>query len=169
MVSAVSKIEPGTGNHKPEIADGLFWGWFNNQMALLLMLIQCVRPRMPKLLLKIEFFLRDVEHHYLPPKAGASVRGAFRYLEGYFRVYPRVTREESNRAVRMVGRIYAAFGYRFREGDFLKGPEIRSERRQSSWSLAKKSKAVRKTLMALKGFAAGLCGALTGFTRGVSA
>lgn len=87
-----------------------FLSWFNNHMALIVMALEYVRRRQPGFLMKVEFFLHGIEHHYLRPSRDKFVTDAFRYLRRYFKVYPNVKIEHSQRAFEMVGRIYAALG-----------------------------------------------------------
>lgn len=87
-----------------------FLSWFNNHMAMVSMLIQYVRPRPAECLLRMGFFLHDIEHHYLESGRSKAVSDAFRYLRRYFRVYPKVEAGHSRRAHEMIARIYAALG-----------------------------------------------------------
>lgn len=93
--------------------DGLFLGWFNNHMAMILLAIQHVRMKKVRSLMKMAFFLESIEHHYVPCDAPRCVRQAFRYLKRYFKVYPIVTQERSKRACEMVARIYEALELEF--------------------------------------------------------
>ena len=84
--------------------------WFNNHMTVILMAIQYIHGREAPTIAGIEFFLHDIEHHFIRIEAGQAVRHAFRYLKRYFKCYPRVTPKHSKRAVEMVRRIYSSLG-----------------------------------------------------------
>ncbi|MCM8776387.1 MAG: hypothetical protein NC930_08610 [Candidatus Omnitrophica bacterium] len=94
-------------------AEDLFRGWFNNHMTIIFMAIQSVRERDAKTMMRMQFFLQDVEHHYIRTCASRPTREAFRYLSRYFKVYPHVNGRQCRRAVEMVARIYQAIGYEF--------------------------------------------------------
>ena len=88
--------------------EGLFWGWFNNHMAMILLAIECRRIRETRSMIRIELFLNDIEHHFIESDVPKQVRDAFRWIKRYFRVYPAVTIRQSEKAARMLGTIYAA-------------------------------------------------------------
>ncbi len=71
--------------------EALFRAWFNNRMTVLLILIHHIRQRDPRMILKIDFFLTDIEHHFVDSHAGEPYRYAFSYLHRYLKVYPAVT------------------------------------------------------------------------------
>lgn len=91
----------------------LFRAWFNNRMTVLLILIHHIQQRDPRMILKIDFFLTDIEHHFVDSHAGKPYRYAFSYLHRYLKVYPAVTYKGSHKAVEMVRRIYEALGFAF--------------------------------------------------------
>jgi hypothetical protein len=87
-----------------------FWAWFNNRMTVVLIAVQSVRLRDSQSMMRIRFFLDDLEHHFVDGHAAKTVWDAFRYLKRYFEVYPKVTLKQCKRALEMVGRIYAILG-----------------------------------------------------------
>lgn len=101
--------ETGRGNEEKRFKE-FFSGWFNNRMAIILMAIQHLKRKDAQAILRIEFFLEDVEHHFTDSHAPKWVRNAFRYLKSYFKVYPEVTLWQSYRAVEMIARIYESLG-----------------------------------------------------------
>ena len=108
--------------------ENLFRGWFNNHMTILLFMVQQPKPRKARTMLRIEFFIEDVEHHYIGCHGGKSVHDAFRYLKRYCKVYPAVTYRHSERAVEMVGRIYEALGLKLTTIHSLAPTEPHQER-----------------------------------------
>ncbi len=93
--------------------EGLFKGWFNNHMTVLLMMLQNPKPRTVITVQRIEFFLHDLEHHFMPFSSSKAVWDIFRYLKRYLKVYPNVRRSHSIRAIEMVGRIYQILGLKW--------------------------------------------------------
>lgn len=87
-----------------------FHGWFNNRMCLLLMMIENVKPRDLRSIFKLEFFLDDIEHHFVPTHSPRYVWGAFRYLKRFLRLYPRIKTRHLVVALKMTARIYEAVG-----------------------------------------------------------
>ena len=87
-----------------------FHGWFNNRMCLLLMMIENVKPRDLRSIFKLEFFLDDIEHHFIPTHSSRYVWGAFRYLKRFLRLYPRIKTRHLAVALKMTFRIYEAVG-----------------------------------------------------------
>lgn len=101
-------IVKGTNELSDSEAKGLFLGWLNNRMGMILMAIQCIKAKEQSTLAHFEFFLHDLEHHFLA--GDRSLSEAFRYLRRYFRVYPNVTLAQSRKALEKVKEIYNAFG-----------------------------------------------------------
>ena len=101
----------------PERYKELFQGWFNNRMILLTMAIERPKAKTAEALLRMNFFLEDIEHHYIDSHAPKPVWDAFRYLRRFFKIYPRVEQKQSGRALEMIGRIYEAVGLEFRNGE----------------------------------------------------
>lgn len=93
----------------------LFMGWFNNHMAVILMLIQRPGTRPVRVMMKIDFFLEDLEHHYIGSNATHDIHRSLGYLRDYFRHYPGVSGRQSLRALDRVGRIYEAVGLELKE------------------------------------------------------
>lgn len=90
----------------------LFLSYINNRMTVLLMAIQRVRPLPVRTVLQLEFFLWDLAHHFVPPDAPRESRAAIRWLQGFVRVYPKVSPADLEKAFGMVERLYALFGLR---------------------------------------------------------
>lgn len=108
-----SQDESLQGQEESRDYSGLFRGWFNNRMTVVLMVLQNPSFRPPQTMQRIEFFLEEVEHHFVDAYAPKSIRNAFRYLKRYFRIYPNVTESHCRCAIQMVGRIYQALGMKF--------------------------------------------------------
>ena len=90
----------------------LFWGYFNNKMILLLLMIE--RPDMQRSVRAVEkqkVFLHDLYHHFLPSAAPLKYHRAFRWLNLFLDRYPDVGAKAAARAVKMVSVIYEAFGF----------------------------------------------------------
>lgn len=60
--------------------ESIFRAWFNNRMTVILMLMQHSRLRDSRTMMKIEFFLNDIEHHFVDSHAPKHLWDAFRYL-----------------------------------------------------------------------------------------
>lgn len=91
--------------------EGLFKGWLNNRMAVLLMYVQSRKTRDPRCIDRVIFFLEDLRHHYMPVNIDDSVTEAFDYMHNYFMDYPAVSQDQSDKAIEMINRIYVALGY----------------------------------------------------------
>ena len=88
-----------------------FTAYFNNRMYILLMWIQRPKERSAESKLRLQFFLNDMEHHFVDPYVDRQTRHAFCWLKAYLKVYPIVG--EKNRFViahQMVARVYKAVG-----------------------------------------------------------
>ncbi|OGW84451.1 MAG: hypothetical protein A3C35_02880 [Omnitrophica bacterium RIFCSPHIGHO2_02_FULL_46_11] len=95
---------------------GLFKGWFNNKMTIIL-----VKSQYPKLGQKHAnvdgciCFLHDLEHHFLNQEMGAkkkSFLSSVCWLKAFFRVYPsKITALRSKKALEKIKAIYDAFGF----------------------------------------------------------
>ena len=103
----------GTPSERSRDYNGLFRGWFNNHMTIVLMALQSPRLRTSETAFRIRFFLEDIEHHFVDSHAPKSTRDSFRYLKRYFRIYPGVTENHCRRAIEMVGGIYQVLGLEF--------------------------------------------------------
>ena len=112
LYRAAAGLNPGQVADAQAIAkEGLFKGWLNNRMAILIMLVECRKLRDPKRVLRINFFLEDLRHHYMPSNIEDSVQEAFDYLREFFNDYPAVTDQQCQKALEMVNRVYNALGY----------------------------------------------------------
>ena len=88
-----------------------FTAYFNNRMYILLMWIQRPKERSAESKLHLQFFLNDMEHHFVDPYVDMQARHAFRWLNAFLKVYPIVG--EKNRFViahQMAARVYKAVG-----------------------------------------------------------
>lgn len=84
--------------------------WINNRMFPILALMQLIHETDPSVLAQAQFFLTDIEHHFMRTDIPVPVGQAFRYLSCYLGVYPNVSIEDSRRAIAMIKRIYEALG-----------------------------------------------------------
>ena len=87
-------------------------------------------------MLRIEFFLDDLEHHYIDSHAEKPVRDAFRYLRRFLKIYPQVKPEHACRAFQMVGRIYGALGLNFKSGEKGSWPKALAARFPAGFRVA---------------------------------
>jgi len=110
LPSTIAYVREGMpqGNEAESKGYVSFKGWFNNRMMVILMLMQDIRRRESRSMLRAEFFLEDVEHHFVKPSSGREIRNAFRWMRRYLKQYPQVTREHSRKALDQVSRIYDA-------------------------------------------------------------
>ena len=117
LESTYSSIDKSTGLFKRQEGgrdyNGLFRGWFNNHMTIVLLALQNPRLRTSETIYRIRFFLQDIEHHFVDSHAPKSTRDSFRYLKRYFCIYPVVTESHCRRAIEMVGRIYQVLGLKW--------------------------------------------------------
>lgn len=88
--------------------------WFNNRMCVTLMAIENPRFRDHQSMMRIQFFLREIQCCFIKTGDSRHFRNAFRYLKRYFQVYPCVRRRQSEKALEMTARVYQAIGYKFR-------------------------------------------------------
>jgi len=109
-VSTIAFMQKGMlqGTEADNKAFTSFVGWFNNRMMVILMLIQDIRPRESRSMLRAEFFLEEIERHFISPSADRTARNAFRWMRRYLKIYPAVTKEHSKRALDKVSQIYDA-------------------------------------------------------------
>lgn len=98
----------------PEIRE-FFLSWFNNNMCIFLMLIQRVTEREPKTMMRMEFFLYEIEHHYLKANVTKDVSVAFHWLRKFLTLYPDVSAKQCEKAVEMVRRIYGVVGLKLKQ------------------------------------------------------
>lgn len=95
--------------------EGQFQAYVNNRMNILVMWVQHMKLREINTAKQhLEFFLYDMEHHFVDPYAGREIRNAFRWLKVYVRIYPEVFRKNrAQRAYEMIASIYDALGFKF--------------------------------------------------------
>ena len=84
-------------------------------MALILMYCQYIKTRDSQAIVAAQIFLRDIEHHFIPTRRPKFISHAFRYLTRFFKVYPNVSVEQSQRAIEMVEKIYEAMGMKLKK------------------------------------------------------
>ena len=92
--------------------EGQFAAYVHNRMNILLIWIQHMSKRdITEHKRHLEFFLHDMEHHFVDPYVDKKLRVAFRWIKVYIKIYPAVFKKDrTQRAYEMVGRIYEALG-----------------------------------------------------------
>lgn len=85
--------------------------WVNNRVMALSMTIQVNKRRVERSLLRHEFFLDEIEHHFINCYSGKKVWNAFRYLRLYLRSYPHMKPRHQQKALEMLDRIYTTLGF----------------------------------------------------------
>lgn len=89
----------------------LFQGYFNNKMAVILLLIQQDNPGIDSMMtLRISNFLDDIYHHMLLPDFHRKYRRIFQWLKVFFNRFPFVTPLQRKKAVQYIRAVYALFG-----------------------------------------------------------
>src|SRR3989338_1509742 len=95
----------------PNDRETLFRGWFGNNMVILIMLLQGKNLRKETTIMRMQFFLFDLEHHFLNPRADHQIfRNEFRYLRYCLRVNPNTCVQHKERAMEMIAMIYEGLG-----------------------------------------------------------
>ncbi len=85
--------------------------WVNNRVAALLLAIERTKVCNDQNLLRHEFFLDEIEHHFVDGNAGGRVGRAFQYLRRYLKDYPQVKASHRRGALKMLGIIYGQLGF----------------------------------------------------------
>ena len=88
-----------------------YQAWVNNKVQALTLTIQRNRVRDIQSLLKHEFFLEEIEHHFMDCQAGHRVWRAFHYLKRYLRNCPHEKANHRKSALKMLGLIYGELGF----------------------------------------------------------
>lgn len=96
-----------------QVEDGerRYQAWVHNKMMALAWLIQRNKPRDKRGLLRHEFFLDEIEHHFMDCDAGYKVWEAFRYLRLYLRTYPQKKARHRDKALEMLELVYERLGF----------------------------------------------------------
>lgn len=90
---------------------GLFKGYFNNKMTLLIFMIQSARfGSDPKLAQPACGFLNDLYHHMLEPGLQKKYHLVFLWLKKFILKLPHVTRGQQNKALGFIHTLYDIFG-----------------------------------------------------------
>ena len=94
-----------------EPAEMRYRAWVNNKVLALYLTIDRNRPREIQCLLKHEFFLEEIEHHFMDSHAGYRIWRAFNYLKCFLKsdAYTKVIHRKG--ALRMLGLIYERLGF----------------------------------------------------------
>ncbi len=105
--------------------------WVNNKVMALMLAIQSNKTRDSRSILKHEFFLEEIEHHFVDCHANSKVWRAFSYLKRYLRTYPQGTANHQKTALRMLRLIYEELGFqgtRIVENDFKKMQNVMQQK-----------------------------------------
>ncbi len=94
-----------------EPAEKRYRAWVNNKVQALTLTIQTNRVNNIHSLLKHEFFLEEVEHHFMDSHAGHRVWRAFLYLKRYLKLYPHARANHQKGAMKMLELIYGQLGF----------------------------------------------------------
>ena len=90
---------------------GLFHGYFNNKMTLLVFMIQSSRSRSDnKLAQSACGFLNDVFHHMLEPNLQRKYHLVFLWFRKFIMKLPNVTTSQRNKALGFIRLLYDVFG-----------------------------------------------------------
>jgi len=85
--------------------------WVNNRVAALLLAIERTKAGNDESLIRHEFFLDEIEHHFVDGNAGGRVGRAFQYLRRYLKDYPLMKAGHRKGALKMLGIIYGQLGF----------------------------------------------------------
>lgn len=88
-----------------------YQAWVNNRVAALLLAIEKTKACDELSLLKHEFFLDEIEHHFMDGHAGSRVGRAFQYLRRYLKHDPSAKAGHRRGALKMLGVIYGQLGF----------------------------------------------------------
>lgn len=115
--TAINSFVPNAQVSRLEVdRDEQFDAYVNNRLFVLIMWVRSVKQRKNTASGKqhLEFFLHDMEHHFVDPHAGKEVRDAFRWLKAYVKVYPHVSKKDkTQKAYEMIKTVYEALGIKF--------------------------------------------------------
>ena len=88
-----------------------YQAWVNNKVQVLTLTIQRDQIRDAHSLLKHEFFLEEIEHHFIDSHAGRRVWRAFDYLKRYLRHCSHTKTNHRKGALKMLSLIYGELGF----------------------------------------------------------
>ncbi len=94
-----------------ESVDKKYQAWVNNKIQVLTLTIQRNQARDIRILLKHEFFLEEIEHHFMDCHAGHRVWRGFLHLKRYLRNCPHAKTTHRRGALKMLGLIYGELGF----------------------------------------------------------
>jgi len=94
-----------------EPAEKRYRAWVNNKVTVLIWVIERNKPRDSRSMLKHEFFLEEIEHHFMDCHASYRAWRAFRYLRGYLKSYPHAKVNHQRTALAMLRLIYEELGF----------------------------------------------------------
>ena len=94
-----------------EPAEQRYRAWVNNKVLALYLTIDRNRPREIHCLQKHEFFLEEIEHHFMDSHAGYKVWRAFNYLKRFLKRDLDTKASHRKGALRMLGLIYERLGF----------------------------------------------------------
>lgn len=95
--------------------DDQFNAYVHNRMNILIMWVQHLKPRdVSEAKRHLDFFLHDMEHHFVDPYAPRELRKAYQWIRAYIKVYPAVTKKDrTQKAFEMIERVYQSIGIEF--------------------------------------------------------
>lgn len=103
-----------------ETPEKRYQAWIRNKFLVLSLTIQGNRPKEKSSLLKHEFILEEIEHHFMDSHAGNRIWRAFRYLKQYLKTYPHIEAKRRKPALIMLWFIYDRLGF---DGSKLRSAE----------------------------------------------
>jgi hypothetical protein len=89
-----------------------YQAWVHNKIMALAWLIQRNKSKDKRGLLRHEFFLDEIEHHFMDCDAECKVWKAFRYLRLYLRTYPQKKLRHRDKALEMLELVYERLGFK---------------------------------------------------------
>lgn len=95
-----------------ESGEKRYQAWIHNKIMTLAWLIQRNKPKDKNGLLRHQFFLDEIEHHFMDCYAECKVWYAFRYLRLYLKTYPHSKSRRVETALKMLELIYEKLGFK---------------------------------------------------------
>lgn len=120
LLSSSTRFLPRFESNKEEAIDidreGQFAAFVHNRISILVMWIQRRTQRdITENKRHLQFFLHDMEHHFVDPHVEKRLRDAFRWIRVYIKIYPDVFKKDrKEKAYEMIRRIYEAIGIKCR-------------------------------------------------------
>ena len=96
--------------HSIEI-ENRYKAWVNNKIMILSLIISTDKVRNQDVLLRNEFFLEELEHHFMGIDVDKSVWRAFSYLKKYLKKFPHSSLRQRHIAIEMLALIYQELGF----------------------------------------------------------